>query len=244
MPAGLFFIPTAELERLERGEAEVVGALGGYLPAELVGFLPAMVRAVRELAPPAEPICGVEVFLSRHSSEEVCAHAGLHIDTNEPDWDSARVSWGSILHVGPTEILSGGGTTFYPRLPVPEAILARCFAPNTFDSLDALTAEWHHVERRENRLLAFDGRLPHYADRCQARPDAPRIALIVTGWTTLPRFARPGAFSPMTAAEYQAFTTAPEEHLAVVRNHHDLGKVIGPAQRTLLDRAMATLLGM
>ncbi len=244
MPAGLLYVPLPDFERLTRGDAAMRAALEAYLPRELVAFLPGYVAKAAALAPPAEAICGIEVFLSQHASPEPAKHAGLHVDSNEPDWESARVSWGSILHVGPKDILGGGGTAFYPHLPVPEAILARCFAPNTFESLDALTTEWEVVERKQNRLLAFDGRLPHYAARCQARPEEPRVALIVTGWATVPRFAQEGGFSKLSPAEYRAFIEEPEANLGIARAHHDLGRALGEPRLTALDAAMRKVLVM
>lgn len=240
MPASLLYIPREDFDLLARGDAATVATLERYAPRTLVAFLPKLVAKLLAVAPPSEPLTGFEVFMSQHASEAPATHAGLHVDANEPDWDTARVAWGSVLHVGPEAVLEGGGTTFYPRLPVPEHILARCFAPNTFASLDALTDEWVTVERRVNRLVAFDGRLPHYASRCRARPDAPRIALIVTAWATVPRFApkEPHVFSRLEPEEYLALTESPEEHLAIVREHARLTAEVGVARLEAIARAM------
>lgn len=242
MPASLLYMPKADFDELARGDATRIAALERYAPPELVRFLPGLVARIQELAPAvAEPLCGYEIFMSQHASETPAGHAGLHVDANEPDWDTARVAWGSVFHVGPEAVIEGGGTAFYPRLPVPTHVHERCFAPNTFDSLDALTGEWVVVDRKVNRLVAFDGRLPHYAARCRARPDAPRIALIVTGWITVPRFAPadPHAYSRLEPDEYLALTELTESALAAVRDYERAASEVGHARLTAAARAMA-----
>lgn len=246
MPISLLYVPKEDLTRIAEGDATSTATLERYAPRELVRLLPRLVAKVIEVAPPSEPLCGFEVFMSQHASETTATHAGLHVDANEPDWDSARVAWGSVFHVGPESILEGGGTSFYPRVPVPPHIHERCFMPNTFDSLDALTDEWVTVERRVNRLVAFDGRLPHYAARCRARSSAPRIALIVTGWATVPRFAPlvPGTYSRLEPDEYVALTELPEEHLAVVREYERAAESSGRARLEAAARAMTKIAGI
>lgn len=240
MPASLLYMPMSDFDALARGDAATVAALERYAPRELVSFLPRLVAKVREIAPSQAPLVGVEIFMSQHASETPATHAGLHVDSNEPDWDTARVAWGSVLHLGPERVIEGGGTAFYPRLPVPEHVHARCFSPSTFDALDALTNAWVVVERKVNRLVAFDGRLPHYAARCRARPDAPRIALIVTGWATVPRFAppEPHVYSRLEPEEYLALTELPEAQLAVAREWLRVADEAGEARLTAAVRAM------
>lgn len=240
MPASLLYVPKADFDALSAGDAKTIAALERYAPAELVRFLPRYVATVQATAPASDPLCGYEIFMSQHASEEAAGHAGLHVDANEPDWDTARVAWGSVFHVGPETVLEGGGTAFWPRLPVPKAVHERCFSPNTFESLDALTDEWLLVDRKPNRLVAFDGRLPHYAARCRARPDAPRIALIVTGWITVPRFApaEPGVYSRLEPEEYLALTELPEHALAAVRDYERAASEVGPARLSAAARAM------
>ncbi len=240
MPASLLYMPKADFDDLARGDAKTIARLEEYAPKELVRFLPRYVERVLELAPVREPLCGYEIFMSQHASETPAGHAGLHVDSNEPDWDSARVAWGSVFHVGPETVIDGGGTAFWPRLPVPPHVHERCFAPNTFDSLDALTNEWVVVERKVNRLVAFDGRLPHFAARCRARPEEPRIALIVTGWITVPRFAptEPRAYSRLEPAEYLALTELPESHLGAVREYEQAASEVGRERLVAAARAM------
>ncbi len=217
MPTNLLYVAVEDVERLAGGDNETTARLEGYLPRELVAFVPRYVERVRAVAPTNEPIVGVEIFLSQHASSEPQRHAGFHVDSNEPTWDSARVAWGSILHLGPKRVLEGGTTVLWPTLPVPAEVMAHCFQPTTYEQLDALSSDWLVVERRQNRLLAFDGRLPHFAGRCRAIPSEPRVALVVTGWATIPRFASPAGFSHLTAAEYRAFTELPEAVLDGVR---------------------------
>lgn len=238
MPAGLLYVPSPAWQTDRRA------ALGAYVPEELVTFLPTYVEKVRALYGDA-PLAGIEIFMSHHASDQPAAHAGLHVDSNEPDWESAKVAWGSVLHLGPDEVLEGGGTAFWPTLPVPAKIMDRCFQPNTFDTLDALTSEWRVVDRKVNRLVAFDGRLPHYAARCRARPGEPRIALIVTGWSTIPRFAATDdGFSKLSPDEYRAFTELPEVHLDAVRAHQHMVRTIGEGPAASLARAMEKVLSM
>lgn len=239
MPASLLYVPREDFEALARGDAGTVAALERYAPAPLVALLPRLVAKVRGLYPTTAPLVGYEVFLSAHASEVHAQHAGLHVDANEPDWDTARVAWGSVLHVGPEAVLEGGGTSFYPRLPVPPDVLARCFEPNTYDALAALSKDWVTVGRRVGRLVAFDGRLPHFASPCRALPSAPRIALIVTGWETVPRFAspEPHVFSRLEPDEYLALTEAPEAHLALVRDYARVASEVGQARLEAIARA-------
>ena len=237
MPAGMLFVDIEDVDRLTRGDAEMRVALEAYLPRELVAFLPTYVAEVRKVAPTSEPVVGVEIFLSQHASSEPQAHPGLHVDSNEPTWDTAKVAWGSILHLGPERVLEGGATVFWPTLPVPDDVLARCFAPTTFEALEGLAIEWCVIERQVNRLLAFDGRLPHFAGRCRARPSEPRVALVVTGWSTVPRFARAGGFSHLTAAEYRAFTELPEAALDRVRRE----ATDGPPELAAAMKKLASL---
>lgn len=217
MGAGLFYVDAADVARLTQGDEATVARLEAYLAPELVAFLPRYVAKVRAVAPTDEPVVGVEVFLSQHASPEPNKHAGFHVDSNEPAEATAKVAWGSILHLGPDEVIEGGSTVLWPTLPVPAEVMAHCFRPTTYEDLERLSSQWQVVERRTNRLLAFDGRLPHFAGRCRARPLEPRLALVVTGWSTVPPFASPGGFSCLTSSEYRAFTQLPEATLERVR---------------------------
>lgn len=239
MPASLLYIPAEDFAALEREEPGTVAALERYAPRALVRLLPRLVAKVRALRPSTAPLVGYEVFLSAHASEQHAQHAGLHVDANEPDWDTARVAWGSVLHVGPESVLEGGGTSFYPSLPVPPNVLARCFEPNSYESLAALSDAWVTVARKVGRLVAFDGRLPHFAERCRALPTSPRIALIVTAWETVPRFAspEPHVFSRLEPEEYVALTESPEEHLALVRDYARVAGEVGAERLAAIARA-------
>jgi hypothetical protein len=220
MPAALLYIPMADLERLAAGDKTVASALAAYVPESLVAFLPAHVDKVRAMAPNQGDLVGVEVFLSRHASMDHTPHGGLHVDANEPD---------------------GGGTAVYPRLPVPEQLMSYCFRYTTHDELDALAADWTVVPQKPNRLLVFDGRLPHYACRCRAKPEAPRTALIVTGWATVPRFAPERGYSKLTVEQYQAFTHLPESDVQRARGFLDLGCERGARVAQVLVDALSAI---
>lgn len=249
MPAALLYISMVDLARLAAGDKSVFAALSAYVPESLVSFLPGHVDKVLALAPNAmapsilEPgqreLVGVEVFLSRHASMEHTPHGGLHVDANEPDWDSALVRWGSVFHLGPDHVPEGGGTAVYPRVPVPEQLMSYCFRYTTHDELDALAADWTVVPQKPNRLLVFDGRLPHYACRCRANPEAPRTALIVTGWATRPRFAPEQGYSKLTVAQYQAFTRLPEADVQRARGFLELQRERGDMAQVLVDALAA-----
>jgi hypothetical protein len=241
MPAALLYIPMADLERLAAGDKTVASALAAYVPESLVAFLPAHVDKVRAMAPNQGDLVGVEVFLSRHASMDHTPHGGLHVDANEPDWDSALVRWGSVFHLGPDNVPEGGGTAVYPRLPVPEQLMSYCFRYTTHDELDALAADWTVVPQKPNRLLVFDGRLPHYACRCRAKPEAPRTALIVTGWATVPRCAPERGYSKLTVEQYQAFTHLPESDVQRARGFLELGRERGARVAQVLVDALSAI---
>ena len=215
MPAGLLWIDAEAMRRLQEDDPLVRQALEAYVPTLVITFLVAHVRKIEAVYKGIPPV-GYEFFLSQYAAPEVAPGSGLHVDSNEPEWESANIVWSSVYHVGPTHVKEGGGTVLFPEVPASKEVEARSFRRNTFEELEAIPALRQAVPFRENQLIAFDGRVHHYADRCAAHPGQPRIAFVVTAWESRPRFAPLFGHSLLSISEYRAFTESPEADVAAV----------------------------
>ena len=210
VPHGLF---RCELSRVRRHLAgdDQTEELAAYFGRELAAFLLDYFAALAGVLPAEQRSPGATLEFWIASNRSVGELVYPHLDTHSGDrlpGPERRPVCGTIFHLGPADGLSQVGTHFSTRLPVSDALLAHNRRPLPFDQALALADDWVEVPQRQNRLIRFDGRFPHFRSpvRQVGDPDAPRIALLANLWERLPELdARMRGISLVSPAEFRSY---------------------------------------
>jgi hypothetical protein len=214
---GLFWLDANAVRAYAAGDVARAAPLAEYfgdLAPQLFEYF-ARLLAVQ----PGDEACALEFWtrVTEHPTE----HVYLHIDTHsgaKPEGSHPTPAWGTILHVGPGAGITGGGTTFAMDDPVAPEVLQHNGRTLPADMAMSLSREWMTVERRQNRLVVFDGRLPHFAAPVHTiDPQQPRVALLVNLWPSVPSF---GADAPgccrLSPREFKSFAKMSSAEVAVL----------------------------
>ena len=191
-PVGFFWVDLELVQRHAAGDPGPAAELGRYLPDEAVALILTLLqRLYFDLVPDAgrDRIAGFEVGTQLTLVPELGnVPVRLHFDCDPRRLMSGEVRgplWSSVLHLGPTAGLVGGETAVGLELPVNEAVLGLAFrgAGTVEDALGA-SHDWVTVPFRRNRLIVFEGILPHFRRLVRKLPsaDEPRVTMVAAAY--------------------------------------------------------------
>jgi len=239
VPHGLFRCDLEQVRRHRAGDDQTE-ELAAYFGRELAGFLLDYFAALTCVLPAEQHGPGATLEFWIASNRSVGEMVYPHMDTHSGDrlpGPERRPVLGTIFHLGPADGQRQVGTFFSTGLPVSEALLAHNRRPLPFDQALALADDWVEVAQRQNRLIRFDGRLPHFRSpvREVADPDAPRIALLANLWERLPELdARMHGVSLVTDGEFCMYRQLDQSDAEALR------RLVGRFD----DRELAALVGV
>lgn len=237
VPHGLF---RCELERVRRHQAGDPAAADAFRPyfGGLSDFLLDYLVALCEVLPGEKRAASAVVELWIGSNRTPSDLAYLHIDTHSGDHlpgPERRPVVGTIFHLGPAGGIEGGGTWFSTALPVPQDVLAHNRRMIPMSTALSLTDGWIEVGRRVNRLVRFDGRLPHFRAPMAEVGDrsAPRVAILANLWESLPELdGRMNGVSLVAPDEFAAYARLDQNDADALR------RLIGVLDDDELPRAV------
>ena len=226
----LFYFP---VERV--GEPAVTARLREYV-GPLADLLIAHFVRLREVLPPLAPGALFELWtlnMGRSDDDRVVPHFD-HL----PGTIGAETlcpTWSTILHVGPVTGIVGGATAICCEQPVPDRVLSGLMRWQPAAEARALSRQWIDVPQRSNRLVIFDGSLPHFVEPVSEAPDGNRITLLVNVWDELPEGY--GMLNECCRASPEEFRIYEKLDAAQLEALYGIAQTLEPAE-------LATMLGV
>jgi hypothetical protein len=220
IPHGLFWCELSRIQRYHAGDRSQADCLGEHF-GELTPFLFDLFARVLAVVPPSAqtPTGSLEFWTGCNgaSSEQVYLHVDSHsMDGGRPGAEPHPLL-GTIFHLGPAEGVQGGSTFFCTERPVPPTITTRNRTSLPEREALALSTQWVEVPRRFNRLVRFEGSLPHFRGAITAA-SGPRVALFANLWPTTPQVGRrPRECALISPAEFRAYLRMPPGEARAMR---------------------------
>jgi hypothetical protein len=187
LPGDCLFVRTEVVRAHKRGDGAPHAELSQYVSSKLATTLLDYIAALYEKHVPAAAgsVAGFEVWVNQF---RINSRKQLHVDydgalrrkTNEV----RTPAWSTILHLGPERGMRGGETAIFTARPAERHVLDACFTSIEDEEVLALSNDRVVVPQKFNRLVVFDGSLPHYVMPVKALADAtqPRVTMTVNLW--------------------------------------------------------------
>jgi hypothetical protein len=208
IPHGLFWCEIPRIERYRDGDPSQADCLREHF-GDLTPFLFDLFASLLPMVPLGclreEATLEFWTGSNAEPSELVYLHVDSHSFTGGSTAPEPHPLLGTIFHLGPDEGIEGGSTFFCTGRPVPPAIVARNRTSMPQDQALALAGDWIEIPRRFNRLIKFEGSLPHFRGKMAAAAQ-PRVAVFVNLWPTSPlRPGRRAGCALISPAELRAY---------------------------------------
>jgi hypothetical protein len=173
---------------------------------------------------PTLDVSGFEFWIGKEA--RTIAEVYLHRDTSgaprRPTDPRPHPRWSSIFHVGPQRGLVGGSTYLCTESPVSKRVARHDQVLLGLAKARSLSHEWIDVPQKANRLVLFDGAMPHFAAPVASYPSphAPRSTLLANFWPRQPTRAYEG-ICRVSPKDFQRYLSLPVREINLFFHTYD-----------------------